>query len=122
MGKRKFWFIEELGPLGKLFQLIYEVKRQNKSNITLNENIGMSHCEVEVSKDILAHIEKLKNGKVGEYIIYKIDKSVIVKEDSKGIAKTPKGIADRLPRDDCRFVVYNYKSGSDEHEPLLINW
>ena len=82
----------------------------------------MSHCEVALSNELLTHIEELKKGNVGSYIIYRIENSIVVKEDFTGIAPNPKTIADHLPKDDCRFVVYNYKTGTDGHEPLLITW
>lgn len=69
------------------------------------------------------HLSDMKSD--GSFIIYKIENSLIVKEDKTGMAATPLNILEYLPNDDCRYVVYNYKyakNGETKKVQLVLVW
>ena len=75
-----------------------------------------------VTEDIIKHLNHLKESGVNSFIIYKIVNMALVKEDFLGVADVPKRIADHLPKNECRYVIYNYAHGPHGHEILLILW
>jgi len=70
------------------------------------------------------HLSDMKSD--GSFIIYKIENSLIVKEDKAGVAATPLNILEHLPVNDCRYIVYNYKYHSKNAEikkvQLVLVW
>lgn len=70
------------------------------------------------------HLSSMKSD--GSFIVYKIENSLIVKEDKTGVAATPMNILEHLPTDDCRYVVYNHsykaKGGETKKVQLVLVW
>ena len=87
-----------------------------------NSHAHEDNVFVIVSAEIVQHIESLKKNGLNSFIIYKLVDYALVKEDFIGTAETPKKIAEHLPKDECRYVVYNYAHSPHGHELLLINW